>query len=201
MKTLATLVFALAASSCDATDVRWKPDLDLNRMIDQPRADALEASDFFPDGKVLQAPPEGTVQFRAPAVDDATAKGYVGDAYIERIPVPLSDSLLARGRDRYDVFCATCHGILGDGDSAVSRNMPSIPARSLHVERIRAYPVGRLFRVASEGYGLMHGYSAQLSVDDRWAVVAYVTALQKSQHYDGASLTTDERARMSGAAP
>ncbi|MBC7793405.1 MAG: cytochrome c [Clostridia bacterium] len=123
-------------------------------------------------------------------------KGYVGDAYIERIPVRSSDSLLTRGRDRYDIFCAACHGLLGDGDSAVSRNMPNVPARSLQEDRIRAYPPGRLFRVASEGYGLMNGYTAQLTVNDRWAVVAYVRALQASQHYDAASLSADERTKL-----
>lgn len=167
------------ASACDATDVRLKPDFDLNRMIDQPRADAYEASNFFPDGKVLQAPPEGTVPHEKPP---AAPK--------------LSDSLLARGRNRYDIFCATCHGILGDGDSAVSRNMPNVKPRSLQEERIRAYPLEQILRVATEGYGVMNGYSAQLDATDRWAVAAYVKALQASQHVDPTTLSVEERSKL-----
>lgn len=200
MKQLALIMTALACA-CDATDVRFAPDYDLNRMIDQPRADAYEASNFFPDGKVLQAPPAGTVPHDAPRGDQATLDGYVDATYVTTIPIALSDGVLARGRDRYDIFCATCHGILGDGDSAVSRNMPNVPARSLQLPRIRAYPVGRLFRVASEGYGLMHGYRAQLTTQDRWAVVAYVKALQHSQHYDPSALDVEERTKLEGGAP
>lgn len=177
------IAFVTLIASCSTEETFVAPDGGLERMLSQPRYDAFEQSDFFDDGRVMQAPPAGTIPAtRAPA-DPDTERGYHDDGeYLARIPFPLDEALLVRGRDRYDIFCAPCHGIDGHGRSVVGDNMPLVQPRSLHLDRILAYPPGRLYRVINEGYGLMASYHLQLSLAERWAVVAYVRALQLSQN-------------------
>ncbi len=171
---------AVLLAACSTEDVVERPTPGLERMQRQRRADAFEASSVFADGRVLQAPPEGTVP-TSRVLDPERGLGLAGQEPTRRVPLPLTFGLLERGRDRFDVFCAPCHGVLGDGQSVVGKNLPLVAPRSLVTAEIRAYPPGRLFRVVSEGFGLMPSYAAQLAVDDRWAVVAYVRALQLSQ--------------------
>jgi mono/diheme cytochrome c family protein len=198
MRILAMSIIA-AVAACDTSTFLHAPDADLNRMIDQPRADAFEASPFFADASVLQNPPEGIVARDAVVDAPALEHGYAGLTYAEHVMVPIDERLLARGHDRFEVFCAPCHGLTGEGNGPVSRKLPSVPARSLHDPRIRAYSAGQIYRTINEGFGMMGSYAAQLSRDDRWAVVAYVQALQRSRHYDVASLKQDERARLEAA--
>lgn len=164
----------------------------LNPMAsEQPKARAYEESGFFADGLSMWAPPAGTMarEWHLPAVELATgylprpgpvlSNGQVARAYLTRLPLPLSRPLLERGRDRYNVFCAACHGPLGDGDSIVARQMALRPPPSLldYADR----PPGYLFQVATSGFGLMPGYAAEMTDADRWATVAYLRVLQVSQ--------------------
>lgn len=96
-------------------------------------------------------------------------------------PIPLTMELVERGRGRFDIFCAPCHGVAGDGASAVAANMSLRRPPSLHEPAIRAYSAERLYRVVAEGYGLMPSYAGVLSREERWGLVAYVRALQLSQ--------------------
>jgi mono/diheme cytochrome c family protein len=107
--------------------------------------------------------------------------GVSGDTYLDRIPVEVDAALLDRGQNRFAVYCATCHGLLGDGHSKVAENMARRPAPSLHEAPINTFPVGRLYRIVREGYGLMPAYGSALDVRERWAVVAYVEVLKLSQ--------------------
>jgi mono/diheme cytochrome c family protein len=167
------LAFVVAASSgCS---------VDLERMIDQSRYDAYEPSEFFADGTIMRSPPLGTVSRSAVLGPTELLEGTRGDAYVTELPVPATAELLARGRNRYDIFCGACHGVSGDGRTRVAAAMTLRPPPSLHEPRFREYPAGRLYRVIAEGYGLMRSYAADLPVHDRWAVVAYVQALQLSQ--------------------
>jgi mono/diheme cytochrome c family protein len=95
--------------------------------------------------------------------------------------MPITRALLDRGRERFEIICATCHGPRGDGRSEVARHMERRQPPSLLDARVRAFPDGRVFRVAGEGYGFMPGYARDLGVEDRWAVVAYLRALELSQ--------------------
>lgn len=170
---------ALGLGGCDP----FHESLDFERMIDQHRYDPYEPSPYFDDGMVMQRPPFGTVprseeMLPAPVDLGVTATGEL----VDTVPVPVSEALLARGENRYRIFCAPCHGVLGDADTQVAENMKLRPPRSLLDAQVRAYPAGRTYRVISMGYGLMRSYAAQLPVLDRWAVVAYVQALQLSQH-------------------
>lgn len=156
--------------------------VDLERMLDQHKVEAYEESRFFADGQAMRRPPAHTVPLRRVTRAPELVTGQTEAGYVSRVPIPLDAALLARGQDRFRIFCRTCHGALGDGQSEVAENMKLRKPPSLHEARIREFLPGQLFRVVSEGYGLMPGYAEELSYRDRWAVVAFVRALQLSQN-------------------
>ena len=140
-----------------------------NNMVQQPRYDAYEESSLFPDGKVMQAPPEGTIARDTP----------MRSASAQR-PVSITPALLARGRERYDIYCAVCHGADGRGDGYVTtRGFPHPP--SYLSPRLRAAPVSHFFDVITNGYGIMHSYGDRVPPADRWAIAAHIRALQAAQ--------------------
>ena len=152
------LAVALLAAACH-------PD-DIDPMQRQPKLMPYGTSDLFADGRSMRTPPPGTI----PRERD------LAEAQPEVTP-----ALLALGRQRFDVVCAACHGIAGDGDSVVAGKMELRPPPSLHEPRIRALDAAAIYAVISEGYGLMPRLSTHLAPRERWAVVAYVRALQLSQ--------------------
>ena len=176
----------------------------------QPRERAYRPSNFFDTGLVMQAPPAGTVPRERRTMNPTLTtgiSGYTGQwgqngerivRYASRIPVPVTPELLALGRKRYDITCATCHGPLGDGDSIVGSQMALRPPPSLHKYADRA--PGYIFEVATQGFGMMASYAAELSVEERWAVVAYIRALQISQNVPAAELPPDARRQLGGEA-
>lgn len=165
---------ALALASCDRVD--------FERMIEQPSYRSYESSDRFDDGMAMRRPPDGTIPRSQPLGLREVVEGTSETGYVETIPVEVSRGVLERGRDRYRVFCAACHGARGDGQSQVAENMKLRKPRSLHEPGVRESPPGRIYGVVARGYGLMPAYDDKLSLDDRWAVVAYVQALQLSQN-------------------
>jgi mono/diheme cytochrome c family protein len=174
VRRLAAACLALAACKGGAASP------DLARMKRQHRPSPYAASPLFSDGRAMRTPPAGTIP-RGATLAPALAGGVVGGAYLARPPLPVTRALVERGRDRYDVYCAVCHGVFGDGDAAVASVMELRRPPSLLHPTARAFPPGRLFQVVSRGYGLMPSYDEALSVEDRWAVVAYVRALQLAQ--------------------
>jgi mono/diheme cytochrome c family protein len=172
------------------------PAPDLERMIDQPSYRPFERSQLFADGRAMRPPPAGVIARGEPVGQTALATGISpAGQYVDDWPLPLTRSLLDRGRDRFDLFCATCHGVRGDGQSAVAQAMTLRRPPSLVAPPVTGFPPGRLFQVASTGYGLMPAYQSQLTVEDRWAVVAYLHALQLSQDVGLDELPADLRAR------
>jgi mono/diheme cytochrome c family protein len=152
----------------------------LDPMWTQPKVKAYRTSDFYADGLAMRDPPAGTVPF-GPVVDPAVATGLTPDGQLlATMPVALSADLLVRGRRQFDIYCAACHGVLGDGQSQVAMNMSLRKPANLH--DYRGVADGHIYQVITNGFGLMPSYATQLSVQDRWAVVAYVRALQLSQH-------------------
>jgi mono/diheme cytochrome c family protein len=129
---------------------------------------------------------------REPA-DPAAPAGPTKPA--QALPFPLSRELLERGRERFDIFCSPCHGRTGQGDGMIVRR-GFRPAKSLHAIEVRAAPVGHTFEVVTNGLGAMPAHGAQIPVLDRWAIVAYVRALQLSQHATLEDVPTAERARL-----
>jgi len=115
-------------------------------------------------------------------------------------PLPIDPQLLARGRERYTIYCAPCHSVVGDGDGlVVRRGFPAPP--SYHSERLRRAADSHFYQVISEGYGAMYPYADRISPADRWAIVAYIRALQLSQYAPAAALSADDRAHLQGGAP
>jgi len=171
----------------------------LDPMQRQQKYKAYQQSEFHPDGLAMQAPPAGTVAYGTPG-DPAVVTGRGADGKpVARSPVPVTPQLLQAGRKRFDVHCAVCHGLLGDGESQVALNMSLRKPPSLHL--YRDVPDGYLFQVVSEGFGLMPSYASELSTEERWGVVAYLRALQLSQHADAGALPPAIRQQLRGTAP
>jgi len=154
----------------------------LDPMQRQQKVKAFRSSTYFADGLGMRTPPAGTVP-HAPLLPAEVATGLGPDG-----------KPLARGRGRFDVTCATCHGVLGDGESQVALNMGLRRPPSLHA--YRDVPDGYIYRVISEGFGLMPSYALELTPEDRWAVVAYVRALQLSQAATLDQVPPEERRKL-----
>jgi mono/diheme cytochrome c family protein len=152
------------------------------RMIQQKKYLPFRESSFFADQRTMQRPPAGTVS-RTRIIDNPLlTTGMLDSVPAAAIPVRVTPEFVALGRRRFEVYCGACHGMLGDGQSAVSRQMQLKPPPSFHTDSMRAFPPGRFFRIIAEGYGLMPSYADKIPVVERWAVVAYVQALQLSQY-------------------
>ena len=157
-----------------------------DEMSHQPRADEYGESQLFGDGKVMQAPPDGTVARDDPATQAA----------LERQP-PLTTALLQRGRERFNIYCTPCHDYAGTGHGTVpARGFPQPP--DLHEERLRKAPARYFVDVITSGHGVMYAYADRVSPHDRWAIAAYIRALQ-NQTVPAASLTPQERAKLEEA--
>ena len=181
-RVLILLACSLSLCACDTGE----------RMIRQPSSKPYHASDFFDDGKMARTPPPGSIPREHAAIEPEYWAGRPSwdrdianprhQNYVERIPIDhVTSTFVARGRDQYDVFCTPCHGPAGAGDGEVTRwGFPSPP--TYHQPRLRNAPDGYIYRVISEGYGLMYGYEHRIRPWDRWAIVAYVRALQLSRH-------------------
>lgn len=141
-------------------------------MDNQPKYETYEPAspDLFPDR-----------QSARPRVPGTIARGQDLKSRPEHIPYKVTMKLLKRGRDQFNVFCAPCHSRLGDGNGiVVKRGFPHPP--SYHSERLRAAPLVHFYDVITDGYGIMYSYADRVTPKDRWAIAAYIRALQLSQH-------------------
>jgi hypothetical protein len=182
----------LGTSACDE-------DL-LNPMAArQPKVQAYGPSDFYTDGMSMRQPPPGTVPRQRITGNKALTTGRQGTELVTTIPMKVDEPFMRLGQKRYNITCGTCHGPLGDGDSIVARQMSLKPPPSLMLFADR--PVGYLFEVATQGHGLMAAYATELTVKERWAVVAYVKALQRSATATLAEAPPAERARLEKETP
>lgn len=199
------LIFAFCLLSFALTGCRYD-------MQDQPRYKYYKKSDFFADGRASRDLPEGSVargQLREntafytgkkenvdPNVQVETTTDASGNTLvssfpdaIEEFPLPVTKELIERGQQRYNIYCIVCHGPVGSGDGMiVRRGYPQPP--TYHDDRLRNAPVGHFYDVITNGWGKMNGYAAQIpSASDRWAIVAYIRALQLSQNPNAANTT------------
>jgi hypothetical protein len=161
-------------------------------MQDQPRYEALDASDFFEDGRASRPLVEGTVAQGRLRLDEQLYTGKINGMLAATLPVPLSRHLLERGRERYNIYCSPCHDRAGSGQGIVVRRGFRRPS-SLHIDRLREAPLGYFFEVMTNGFGAMMDYAAQVTPHDRWAIAAYIRALQLSQHATLADVPVEER--------
>ena len=189
------VAFGLIASGCG---VRFD-------MQDQPRYKPYKKSEWYKDGRASRELPGGTVArgqlrdnkgFYTGKIDNPTtaAPETTIDANgntlvtsfpnaIEEFPIPVTKELVDRGQERYNIYCIVCHGPIGAGDGMIVRRGFSKPP-TYHDERLRNAPVGHFFDVITNGWGKMSGYAYQVQPADRWAIAAYIRALQVSQNPD-----------------
>lgn len=160
-------------------------------MYDQPRADAFQASPFFDDGAAMRAPVPNTVSREFGALEPAFLTGQGPNGMLAELPVELSVELLQRGQERYDIYCSPCHNYNGDGLGATVRRGFPQPASFVTTERLLDAPVGYYFSAMTNGFGRMFSYASRISAADRWAIAAYVKALQLSQNADPADIPED----------
>jgi len=169
-------------------------------MHDQPRIDPLAENTFFADGSGARPLPANTVARGELRADTAFYTGQADDgSLLTAPPMPVTRELLVRGRERFDIFCAPCHGRTGEGTGMVVQRGYKKPS-SFHVDRLRQAPVAYFHFVMSHGFGVMPSYAAQVPAADRWAIAAYIRTLQLAHHYDAAQLTAEERARLDAVA-
>ena len=150
-------------------------------MHDQPRFKPLAKSDFYADLRSARTPVEGTVARGQLHEDSYLYTGKIGNNPGDYMPFPVTEEVLLRGRERFDIYCSPCHSRLGDGRGMIVKRGFRAPP-SYHTDRLRNAPLGYFFDVMTEGFGAMPEYASQIPARDRWAIVAYIRALQLSQH-------------------
>ncbi|HOK45463.1 MAG TPA: cytochrome c [Bryobacteraceae bacterium] len=169
-------------------------------MQDTPRARTFQESKFFDDRMSARPLPAGTVSQDYGSYDELLETGKIGQRVSEVFPFEITAEVFARGRERFNIFCAPCHGRTGDGDGMVVRRGFRRPP-SYHIERLRNAPAGHFFDVITNGYGSMYSYADRVPVRDRWAIAAYIRALQLSQGATIADVPADKRAELTGGGP
>ncbi len=165
------------------------------QMSEQPRLGPLEKSEFFDDGRASRPAVEGTVARGFLREDEHLYRGLIDDKPADSFPFAIDRQVLQRGQERYNIFCSPCHDRTGSGQGMIVRRGFRAPP-SFHSERLRETPEGMFFQHISRGTGVMPDYAQQLAPEDRWAIVAYIRALQLSQNARPADLSQAERAKL-----
>ncbi len=185
MRVHSLIPLALALVACRGTRSE-DPPVHLNWNMDfQERGDPQEFNGFFADGRVMRKPPEGTVAVGFLKDDDHLYQGRNLDGTLaDALPpsLKLDEKLLVRGEQRFNIYCAPCHGQTGRGDGPATRRGGgfAVAPANLHLARLRPEPLGYFFHVITHGKGKMRSYKSQIPVDDRWAIAAWVRTLQRS---------------------
>ncbi len=167
-------------------------------MHDTPRYEAFEASSSFADNRASRTAPAGTVARGWLRDDEALYTGKVAGQAVDEFPFAIGREELARGQQRYNIYCTPCHGTLGDGNGmVVQRGLRQ--AASFHQDRLRQEKLGYYYDVITNGFGAMPDYATQIPVRDRWLIVAYVRTLQLSQHASVDDVPADRRGALDAA--
>lgn len=162
------------------------------QMADQPRYQEQDPSSFFADGQAARHLVPGTVPYGAmPGLPDVITPDLGPGVFPEHV----SRDVLKRGQERFNIFCSPCHSRTGDGDGMIVRRGYRRPP-SFHEARLRTAPHTHFFEVITNGFGAMPSYGVFVPVSDRWAIVAYIRALQLSQNINVANLTAEERTKL-----
>lgn len=169
------LLLALVTAGCDVVPLH---------MRDQPRYDPLEPSTLFEDGLASRHLPANTVprgEWGEMMLDEEFFTGKNGDEFVAEIPLEVTREVLLRGQERYNIYCSPCHSRVGDGQGIIVQRGFLQPS-SFHTQRLREQPAGYFYDVITNGFGAMYSYAARVHPEDRWAIVAYIRALQFSQN-------------------
>ncbi len=168
-------------------------------MHDQPKYKPLAESGFFADGRSERPPVEDTVARGQLHEDELLYFGRVDKAPAKVFPFPVTREVLERGKERFDIFCSPCHSRVGDGRGMVTQRGLRGPP-SFHIARLREAPPGHFFDVVTNGFGAMSSYASRIPVTDRWAIIAYIRALQLSQRATVADVPPGQRQQLTGGA-
>ncbi len=181
--TLVPLAYFARARQTDSAGTRLQVVFDMDA---QPRFRAQAESDFFADGRAARPPVPGTVEYDRPPASPSFAAGHIDSVWVVSSPLPVTPELLARGRDRFDIYCAACHGLAGQGDGpvharAVARNEGNwTPPANLTGQTTSERPIGEIFSIITHGVRNMPANASLMPAADRWAVATYVRALQRA---------------------
>lgn len=170
----------------------------------QGKFQAQQPNPLFPNNMAMRAPEPGTVAVGEVVDDDHLATGKVDGQYVRTFPqsFKIDEASMARGKQRFDIFCAPCHGISGNGDGMVAQRAGVlaegtwVPPTNLGLDYLRVMPVGQIYESITKGVRNMPPYASQISIEDRWAVVLYLRALQKSKAAPAVELSEAERAAL-----
>ena len=161
-------------------------------MYDQSRVKPLAQSDFYSDLRTARPQVEGTVARGQLREDEYFYTGKIGGNPGDYMPFPVTEDVLARGHERFNIYCAPCHSRLGDGNGMVPQRGFKHPP-TYHQDRLRKAPLGYFFDVMTNGFGVMPDYTTQIQPRDRWCIVAYIRALQLSQNATPADVAAREK--------
>lgn len=174
-------------------------------MWRQPKQDPLDESEFFADGAANRPLVPGTIARGHLREDDAYFVGAVNGKWLEGFPagVRVDRSLLDRGQERFNIYCSPCHGRLGDGQGMIAHRGFSLkrPVGNYHTDRLRRMPVGHFYDVITNGYGAMFSYASRVEPQDRWAIVAYIRALQLMRSASPTDLRPSEAKKLESMPP
>ncbi len=165
-------------------------------MHNQPKYIPLRDSNLFANGSSARPLVEDTVARGTLQDDEAFFTGKTGGAEVNTLPFPLTKEVLDRGEQRYNIYCSPCHDMAGTGQGMIVRRGYRQPP-SFHIDRLRQVPIGHYFDVITNGFGAMPDYRAQVAARDRWAIAAYVRALQLSQHAMAGEIPAEDRQKLS----
>jgi mono/diheme cytochrome c family protein len=169
-------------------------------MHNQPKKGAFKESAFFADHAAGRSLPEGVIPRGYLRTNSTFFEGLSGTNLVQDIPIKLTAETLARGKERFEIYCAVCHGFTGEANGMiVQRGFPKPP--SFDEERLRAVPIGHFYRVITYGYGVMFSYTARVEPEDRWAIAAYIRALQLSRNMNVADLPNASRVKLQESKP
>jgi cytochrome c553 len=184
---LSSIFLALCATGCRRD------------MFQQPSEKPLERSDFFRDNRMASRPlPPHTIARGHLDEDEAFYTAKIGTNLVTTFPFPITREVLLRGQERFDIYCAPCHGRTGDGNGMIPQRGYPVPP-SYHIDRLRAAPAGHFFDVITHGYGVMYSYATRVEPADRWAITAYIRALQLSHDAKVSDVPEQQRAQLEAA--
>jgi mono/diheme cytochrome c family protein len=164
-------------------------------MYNQPKVKPLSSSEFFRDGTNARPLPPNTVAWGDARDDAAFFTGLTNGTYVTQLPMKLTPELMMRGRERYDIYCGVCHGATGDGNGMIVQRGYPVPP-SYHIDRVRNAPIGHFYGVMTSGYGVMYSYATRVTPEDRWAIAAYIRALQLSHNARPGDAPPNELAKL-----
>jgi len=157
-------------------------------MDNQPKFHAQQTNPLFRDGRAMRPAVAGTVARGQLRADDHFYRGKIGEEWATAFPIPIDEDAMRRGQERFAIYCAPCHGLAGAGDGIIAARADRleegtwVPPASYHTDLIRQRPVGHLFNTIANGVRTMPAYGLQIPELDRWKIIAYIQALQRSQN-------------------